>query len=158
MKSILNLSLSLILLGALSLSAEEKHNHKATAGPNGGKILEIEPLHAEFLVQADKKVRITYYDAAMKPLPVSTQEVKVIAEAKTGKAVLDFEKSGEVLISKTALPEGSGYRVVLQLKADANAKPQNFRIDYNAEICGGCKLVEYACTCDHAGSGGGHGH
>jgi hypothetical protein len=94
----------------------------------------------------------------MKPGAAGGQEIKVIAEAKTGKATLEFEKSGEAFVSKAALPEGDGYRVVVQIKNDAAAKPQNFRIDYHSEICGGCKLAEYACVCEHAAEGSGHSH
>ncbi len=136
----------------------ESHSHKIIPGPKGGKVLESEPLNAEFFVQPDKKVSVTFYDEAMKPVAPSAQEVKVIAEAKTSKTTLEFIKAGDGLVSKTALPEGEGYRVVVQIKNDAAAKPQNFRIDYHTEICKGCKLVEYACTCDHASGGAQKGH
>jgi hypothetical protein len=149
MKRILNLILAAALFGIMAASAQDKHDHKAVAGPKGGKIVELEKLHAEFFVLADKKVSITFYDEAMKPLAPAGQEIKVIAEAKAGKATLEFEKSGDAFVSKSALPEGDGYRVVLQIKTDATAKSQNFRIDYNPTICGGCKLAEYACACAH---------
>ena len=87
----------------------------------------------------------------MKPVPTTTQEIKVIAEPKSGKATLDFEKKADSFVSKTVLPEGEGYRVVVQIKNDAAAKPQNFRIDYHTEVCGECKRAEYACICEDAG-------
>jgi hypothetical protein len=144
----------LTIAGTTALSADD-HDHKPIPGPKGGKVLEIAPLHAEFLVQPDKKVSITFYDESMKPLAPGEQVVKVIAEAPSGKATLDLEKTSDAFVSTAALPEGDGYRVVLQIKQTADAKPQNFRIDYHTEICGECKLPEYACVCsDHAG----HGH
>ena len=44
-------------------------------------MLETEPFHAEFFVQPDKKVSITFYDESMKPVAPEEQIVKVIAEA-----------------------------------------------------------------------------
>lgn len=158
MNPILKLILAAVLVSSVAIAADDKHTHKATPGPKGGKVLELGTLHAEFFVQADKKVSITFYDEAMKPVASGGQEIKVIAEAKTGKATLEFEKSGGAFVSKTALPEGDGYRIVVQIRNDAAAKPQNFRIDYHAEICGGCKLAEYACICEHAGASSGHAH
>jgi hypothetical protein len=138
----------------------EAHAHKLIPGPKGGKVLESKPLYAEFFVEPDKKVSVTFYDTTMKPVAPSAQEVKVITEAKSGKTILEFTKSGDGLVSKTALPDGDGYRIVVQIKNEATAKPQNFRVDYHTEICGGCKRAEYACSCDHATGGdpSGHGH
>jgi hypothetical protein len=52
-------------------------------------------------------------------------------------------------VSKTALPAGEPYRVVVQVRATPDAKPQNFRLDLNLALCGECQRAEYACTCDH---------
>jgi hypothetical protein len=38
--------------------------------------------------------------------------------------------------------------VVVQTRASAEAKPKNFRVDLNLEMCGECKKKEYACTCE----------
>ncbi len=117
-----------------------------------GRLLEVEGGHAEFLVQPDKKVSITFYDSEMKPAAPGEQVVKLIAEAPSGKATLDFEKTGDAFVSSNALPEGDGYRIVLHIKPTSDAKAQNFRIDYHSEICGECNHPEYACTCpDHEG-------
>ena len=53
------------------------------------------------------------------------------------------------LVSKTPLPEGDGYNVVVQIKAKPDAKPKNFRIKYDTGTCGECKRPQYACTCGH---------
>ena len=63
-------------------------------------------------------------------------------------ATIEFEKKGDSLVSKTKLPDGDGYNLVVQFKQTAEAKPQNFRIKYDLHVCGGCKLSEYACTCE----------
>ncbi len=152
--------LTLALLSVSFLHAADGHAHaKAVAGPNGGRVIETEGGHAEFFVQPDRKIRITLLTEDLKTMPPVEQSITATAEATAGKAKLAFVKSGEFFVSETPLPEGSGYRIVLQIKATSSAKPQNFRIDYNSAICGECKLAEYACTCEgHGGAGGGHGH
>ena len=116
---------------------------KVDAGPKGGRILEKTTPKAEFFVEKDKTVSVTFYDAAGKPVTPTDQSVTVIA----GKEKLEFEKKGDSLVSKSKLPEGDANNVVVQLKQTATAKPQNFRFKADLSICGGCKRAEYACTC-----------
>ena len=73
----------------------------------------------------------------------------VLAEAKDGKTKVEFEKVGEALKSKTKLPDGDGYNLVVQVRARADAKPQNFRFKLDLATCGECKRAEYACICEH---------
>lgn len=130
-------------------AAVSLHAAKVVGGPKGGRILENTEPRAEFFVEKDKTVTITFYDAALKPVPATGQSVAVVADTKDGKKQkLEFEKKGDVLVSKTSLPEGDGYNVVVQYKASTDAKPQNFRFKYQAHTCGECKRAEYACTCD----------
>lgn len=145
MKTIRNLT-SLIL--ALAVSAVALHAEKIVGGPKGGRLLETEPQKAEFFVTPDRKVEITFYDAALKPIAPGTQAVAITAEAPAGRTKLELEKSATGYVSKTALPSGEPYRVVVQVRASADAKPQNFRIDFNLEECGECKHKEYACICE----------
>jgi len=119
---------------------------KVVGGPNGGRLLEKTQPRAEFFMEKDRTVTITFYDAALKPVAATSQTVTVIADGKTK---LEFEKKGDVLVSKTKLPEGDGYNVVVQLKQTVEAKPQNFRFKLELHNCGGCNRAEYACTCDH---------
>jgi hypothetical protein len=128
----------------LALNAAEK----VEAGPRGGRLLQTDAPRPEFFVEKDRKVSIAFYDANQKQVPAGAQTVTAIAEAKGGKAKLEFEKKGDLLVSKTALPEGNGYNVVVQYRPSTDARPQNFRIPLNTETCGGCKRAEYACTCD----------
>ena len=152
MNNLLKATLALLVITSTTF-AEKGHDHdKPIPGPKGGRILEVESGHAEFFVQSDNKVSITFYDSEMKPAAPGEQVVKVIAEAPSGKATLDFEKAGDAFVSSSALPEGDGYRIVVQIKSTGEAKAQNFRVYYHTEVCGECKHPEYACTCpDHEG-------
>ena len=131
---------ALLILNA----ADKKH----LGGPKGGRLLEKTEPKAEFYLEKDRSVTITFYDAALKPVPASGQALTVIADAKDGKKTVEFEKKGDVIVSKAKLPEGDGYNVVVQFKQTADAKPQNFRFKLETHTCGGCKRAEYACTCD----------
>jgi hypothetical protein len=129
--------------GLLTLNAADR---KTIGGPKGGRLLDKTEPRAEFFVEKDRTVTIAFYDAALKPVAATAQTATVIADGKTK---LEFEKRGDVLMSKTKLPEGEGYNVVVQFKQDAEAKPQNFRFKLELYNCGGCNRVEYACTCGH---------
>jgi len=143
------LIIAALLLGALTTSllvgAEKK---KTLAGPKGGRILENTSPHAEFFVEKDHTVTIAFYDAALKSIAVTEQKVTVIAEASGAKTKLEFEKKGDVFVSKTKLPAGGDYNLVVQLKQKTDSKPQNFRFTLDLAACGGCKRLEYACICD----------
>jgi hypothetical protein len=136
---------AVLLAGLSAASAADK---KPLGGPKGGRLLEKTEPRAEFYVEKDHTVTVNFYDAALKPIPATTQSVTVMAEAKDGKAKIEFEKKGDMLVSKTKLPDGDGYPLVVQFKQTADAKPQNFRFKLETHICGGCKRAEYACTCD----------
>jgi hypothetical protein len=132
--------------GLVTATAAEK---KLEGGPKGGRILDKTSPKAEFFIEKDRNVTIAFYDAAMKPVPAADQSVTVIADAKDGKQKIEFEKKGDTLVSKTKLPEGEGYNIVVQFKQTADAKPQNFRFKADLHTCGECKRAEYACVCDH---------
>lgn len=121
---------------------------KIKAGPRKGRILELEGVNAEFFVEKDRTISIAFYNAAGKQQPAAGEVFTATAEAKTGKTKLEFEKKGDLLVSKAPLPEGEGYQVVVQAKTSADAKSKNFRIKLETHICKGCSNPEYACTCD----------
>ena len=129
--------------GLLTLNAAEK----IEAGPKGGRILEKTTPKAEFFVEKDHTLSIHFYDAAAKPIAPGEQSVTVIADAKSGKQKLEFERKGSALVSTTKLPEGDDYNVVVQFKQRADGKPQNYRFKLDMSTCGGCKRGEYACSC-----------
>ena len=136
----------LLCAGILTLNAADK---KHLGGPKGGRLLEKTEPKAEFFLEKDHTATITFYDAALKPVTAGAQTVTVIADAKDGKATIEFEQKGDVLVSKTKLPEGDGYNLVVQFKQIADAKPQNFRFKLDLHTCGECRRAEYACICDH---------
>lgn len=146
---ILTLVVALCAGLALPAVAQDKHEHKHLVTPKGGKLLEKTEPHAEFVVEKDRSVTINFYNDEMKPVTVTTQSVTVHADAKDGKAKLEFEKKGDSLVSETKLPEGDGYNIVVQFKHTAPGKPQNFRFKLAMHTCGECKRAEYACTCGH---------
>lgn len=141
-RSFLILSLLLTFAGP-AFAADKKH----LGGPKGGRFLEKTEPKAEFFLEKDHTATIIFYDAAGKQVPAAAQTVSVIAETKEGKKKVDFEKKGDVLVSKSALP-GEGESLVVQFKQSAQAKPQNFRFKLETHTCGGCSRAEYACTCD----------
>jgi hypothetical protein len=144
MKMLTHIMAAVTLIFGINLARAEK----ITPGPKGGRLLENESPRAEFLVEKDKTVTITFYDKELKPVSPGEQVVTAIAETRSGKTKIEFEKKGDALISKAPLPEGNDYNVVVQLRSKADAKPQNFRIRYNMTACGKCKRPEYACICD----------
>lgn len=141
-------------VGEKKEAAKEKHDHahKIIPGPKGGKIIEVENGHAEFLVLPDRKIAVTFYGEDMKLQAPAQQVVALTAQAPSGNAKVDFDKSTDGFVSKTMLPEGDGYMMVLQIKSKADAKPQNLRIKLDLGHCSGCKRSEYACICE------GHNH
>lgn len=132
---------------------------KPIPGPKGGRLLTTAAPHTEFFVDADRHVVLTFYTTELQPTPLSGQVATATVEAPSGKTRLEFAAQEGVLVSTTPLPAGDGYRVVVQLKADAAAKPANYRLEYHAEVCAECHRAEYACTCDDAGGDHrGHAH
>ena len=136
-----------VCAGLFSAFAADKHDHKAA--PRGGRLLDKTHPHAEFVVEKDRTVSIYFYDDAMKPVPVTTQQVTVIADAKGGKITLLLEKKGDALASKGPLPEGGGYNVAVQFRQTPESAPLNLRFKLDLSVCGECKRAEYACACDH---------
>lgn len=121
------------------------------AGPKGGRILTNGAPHAEFFVAQDRTVVVSFYDQNLKPVPVAGRVVSATAEAKSGKATLEFAEQNGALVSKTALPAGGDYTVVVQVRDSAGARPRNYRVVFDPTICDECKRAEYACSCDDAG-------
>jgi len=147
MKTIRNLILTSFALLATAVAFAAK----PIPGPKGGKIVTTEAPHVEFFVEKDRSVTVSFYDKDLKAVAPSGQVVSAIAEAKTGKVNLTFAAKDGALVSSAPLPEGDGYRVVLQVRDSAQAKPKNYRVEFHDEVCGECKRAEYACVCDDAG-------
>jgi hypothetical protein len=123
---------------------------KIVGGPKGGRLLETEPQKAEFFVTKDRKVEVTFYDAALKPVAPGAQVVAITAEPKSGRTKVEMEMTATGFVSKAALPASAEpYRVVVQIREKPEAAPKNFRVDLDLAVCGECKRAEYACTCEH---------
>ena len=149
MKSIKLFTLVALCIGlTLPGLAQQSHGHSHVATPKGGLALEKTSPLAELVIEKDRTITISFYNAEIKPVAVTTQSATVIADAKD-KTTIEFEKKGDVLVSKTRLPDGDGYNLVVQFKQTAEAKPQNFRFKLNLATCGECKRAEYACVCGH---------
>ncbi len=135
-----------ICAGLLTLNAADK---KHLGGPKGGRLLERTEPKAEFFLEKDHTVTITFCDAALKPVPAAPQAVTVIADSKGGKRTVEFEKKGDVLVSKAKLPGGEGCNLVVQFKPTAEAKPQSFRFKLETNTYGECQRAEYGCISEH---------
>jgi hypothetical protein len=133
-------------VGLFTATASDK---SAKATPGGGRLLEKTTPHAELVIEKDRSITINFYTDDMKPVAVTTQSATVIATTTSGKTTIEFEKRGDSLASKTKLPEGADYNLVVQFKQTADAKPQNFRFKLDLATCGECKRAEYACSCGH---------
>ena len=132
-----------------TVNAADDHGHSHVATPKGGRLLDKTSPLAELVIEKDRTVTINFYTADLKPVAVTTQTVTVIADARDGKATLKFEKKDDSLVSKTKLPDGEGYNIVVQFRQAADAKPMNLRFKLDLSVCGGCKRAEYGCTCGH---------
>jgi hypothetical protein len=143
MKKLLHIISALALVTSPVLAAEG-----VEAGPRRGRILKLEGSKAEFFIEKDRKISIAFYDDAKKQQAPADQVITATAEAPSGKKKLEFEKKGELLVSKEPLPEGEGYNIVVQAKDKPDAKPKNFRIKLDLSVCKKCDNPEYACTCD----------
>jgi len=141
-----------ILFAASGVYAETPHGHDHGApagGPKGGRILEHTKPHAEFFVEKDRSVTVTFYDEDLKPVAIAEQSVSVIAETGGKKTTLDFEKKGDVLVSQGQLPEEHALNLVVRFKQAPADKTHNLRFVYEDHICAECQRAEYACTCGH---------
>lgn len=142
------LTVATALLVAFLPAASAEGVKKTEAGPRRGRLLATDTPRPEFFVEKDHTVSVKFYDVAGAIVAPTTQQITIIA---TGRAKKKFvlEKEGDALVSKEKLPDGDGYKLVVQVRANADAKPKNFRFIFANYIClGTCGNPEYACTCD----------
>lgn len=128
-------------------------------GPKGGKLLVKGDVRAEFFVNNDRRIEISFYDENLTAVPVGEQTVSILVSSSEGRSVLELDQTDSGFTSKEPLPEGDGHQIVVRIKQTPDSKFANFRVDYISSVCGGCDRVEYACTCDHAAEEeGDHAH
>ena len=148
------IALAALISGLTFASAAEKMK-----APNGGRIIDtIEP-HAEFVINADKKIEIRFLDAEGKVIAPAAQVVTVTMGDRANPTKLAFAKEGDKLVSDKTIPEGKELPVVVQIKTTPDAKSVSAKFSLNLAKCPTCVHLEYACTCDHGGDEKGHeGH
>lgn len=119
------------------------------AGPNGGRLITSVDPNFEFLVQEDRKVRLTFVDDNARPMVVASMSILLVCGDRMSPTELAFAQADNVLISDKPLPEGNILPVVLTIKTTPASDPiyEKFLVDFS--ICGGCRFVEYACICGH---------
>ncbi|HWL53780.1 MAG TPA: hypothetical protein VNQ90_15180 [Chthoniobacteraceae bacterium] len=133
---------------AFSLHAADGHSHDgAKAGPTGGRLIaRVEP-HAEFLVNADRKIEIRFVDDHQQVVAPGEQVVTVIMGDRAAPTRLAFSREGDKLISDRAIPEGNNLPTIVQIKGGPSAKAVTERFNLNLSQCPACKNAEYACAC-----------
>ena len=122
---------------------------KKQAGPNGGRVVTVVEPAVEFFVTDDRKVRLTFVDASIKPIPAAAQVATVIAGDRSAPVKLSFVKDGDGLISEGTLPEGNNFPTVLQIKVNESAPSVIEKFNLNLDDCPTCEHKEYACVCEH---------
>jgi DTW domain-containing protein YfiP len=126
--------------------------------PNGGRIIGTVTPNAEFLITKDNKVEIRFLDASGKVIAPEAQTVSMVMGDRSAPTKLVFTKDGDKLVSDKVVPEGKELPVVLQIKSTPDAKAVTTKFNLNMATCPECKLIEYACICDHAAGKKPHTH
>jgi len=120
--------------------------------PHGGKLIPVESGHIEVVIGQDGKVSIHRYDGGLQADEAEIDFLQLIAQTSDGAERLEFareEGKKPFYQSKQALPEeGDGYPLVLRVRLTPESGFRNARFVYKTYVCGGCKLQEYACTCE----------
>lgn len=133
-----------------------KHSHELgegyagkMAGPNGGRLITSVNPNFEFLVQEDRRVRLTFVDEGASPIDVASVSVLLTCGDRMSPTETAFAQADNALISEKPLPDGNILPVVLTIKTTPDSEPiyEKFNVDFST--CGGCRFVEYACICGH---------
>src|SRR5262245_893832 len=101
MKTFLKLLTLAGVLGAGLLLANAED--KIVPGPKGGKLLENLSPRAEFFIDKDRKVVVTFYDDNLKVVPVGEQTAAMILQPPQMRQKIEFEKKDGALVSQSAL-------------------------------------------------------
>jgi len=138
--------------GALAAPAHAHENAAQTAkkaGPNGGRVITKVTPNVEFLVQPDRRVKLTFLDAEGKPVAAGQAMATLTGGDRLNPSKLTFVKDGDALVSQQSLPAGEIVPVVLQLRMTPEGEVVMQKFNVNFAICPECKHTEYACTCGH---------
>ncbi len=141
-------AMTLMCPSALLIAADGHNHHGKEKAPHNGRLMEIEKIHVEFLVEADKTARVYLYDEKLKPVTPSDQTVTLVVQGKdSSKTKTELVKKDDSFVSDAAITIPDGAKAILTIKA--GGKPSNLRFDLNMASCGECKNAEYACSCGH---------
>lgn len=124
-------------------------HEKKVAGPNGGRVITKVTPNVEFLVQPDRRVKLTFLDAEGKPVAAGQATAALTGGDRMNPAKLAFMKDGDALVSDKALPAGEIVPVVLQLRMTPEGEAVMQKFNVNFAICPECQHAEYACICGH---------
>lgn len=116
-------------------------------GPNGGRILEFstnETMHGEVTVKGDK-FHIAVLDKDMKPVTLTEQSITAITGDRNDPKKLEVSKDAKGFVVPLVK---AGDWLILQFKENPKSKAITARLEYNTEICEGCKAVEWLCKCE----------
>lgn len=116
-------------------------------GPNGGRILEFsknETMHGEVVVK-DGRFHIALLDKDMKPVVVREQTLAATGGTRQKAVKLEVTRASGGFSMPVVQP---GEWLILQYKETPSAKAVTARMEYNTEICKGCKQAEWLCRCE----------
>lgn len=151
-------SLLLALIAVPLFADQDGKNHRTEPGPNGGRLVVGDDFKLEFFVKADRTVQISFLDKDGAVVSPTKQTVSLIGGDRSNPTRLQFEKSGKVLLSKSALPNNNNMPAILNVIASEGANTIRERFNINMSTCSECSLHEYACICGHEEAAAEHGH
>lgn len=124
-------------------------NHGMEKAPHHGRLMEIEKMHVEFVLQSDRTAHLYLFDESMKAIQPTDAQATLVLQGKEGafKTKTILVKKDDILVSEAPLIIQEGAKAVLILKI--GDKTQNLRFDLNLSPCGACDAPEYACACAH---------
>jgi hypothetical protein len=145
------LCIAFLLVGFAAGIAAEKGAPvpQVVGGPHGGRLIQSVAPPLELLIRKDRRVEIIALTQELKPAKFTGQLIGVVAGDRRNPTKLEFVTENEKIVSRNALPEGSGYPVSVTIKLSAEGKPVYDRFTLNLAQCTDCRFLEYACVCGH---------
>ena len=139
-------TLVIALFSSIALAASALAHGNIEIGPNGGRLVEFgehSDLHAEVVLKDGQFVISLYDEKTKKEIPVTEQQL-VITHRATKEKLKPELKEGKWIVAK---PEGNDFWLIIQYKENAQAKPRNGRLHFDAANCSACSQPEWLCKC-----------
>jgi hypothetical protein len=124
---------------------------KKVSAPNGGRLIATVDANIEFLVAADRKIKVFILDKDRKTTAATDQSASAVCGDRMNPTNLSFSVQGGVLVSDKPLPEGQSLPIILKFKSAKESPYKAIKFTINFEKCGSCDKPEYACSCDCEG-------